>query len=639
MMLHAVEIKNFRSIANLTVPMNPTCRILVGINESGKSNIIRALATLSDDVVLNPADKRQVLPEEPLVTEAYIRFVFNFDESDINVFHEELCNVIVGNRDLPMFINQDDAELTLVQFLRLEKIQKLFKADLITQKKNISSWKIKDNYEIESGWKTISSQCPPAYEIVLPDGSKIQLNSYKLVHETMATDIPAEYLKDITFSDINAWIDNVIAEYWKDYCPDTIYWTYDEKNLLPAQIDLTQFTSNPQICLPLKEMFELAGISDIKKHIDDAKISSAFGIKNCLDRVAQLTTQHFREVWKEYDKVSFNLSLNGNFIEAAVKDEFNHYEFTKRSDGFKRFVTFLLLISTRARTDQLSNALILIDEPDICLHPSGARYLRDELIKISQNNYVIYSTHSIFMIDKENIERHLIVSKQGEKTSIKAADDSNIVDEEVLYNALGYSIFESLKKKNIIFEGWRDKKLCEEALKKPPKEFQDLKNLFLDIGFCHARGVKDIQNITPLLQLASRECLILSDDDKAAKDKQKEFKKTKGYGIWLRYSEVDDSVEAVTGEDFIKSEVIVECIRSLKETREFAKDFTSKTLLSTKGKMDSIQKWLKGQNIADEEQKLIIEAVKNHLFAHLKSSQIEDSYYSYLSKVAGKISE
>jgi predicted ATP-dependent endonuclease of OLD family len=46
MKLTNVEIKNFRSLDKLDFEFNPNCRILVGINESGKSNILKALAML-----------------------------------------------------------------------------------------------------------------------------------------------------------------------------------------------------------------------------------------------------------------------------------------------------------------------------------------------------------------------------------------------------------------------------------------------------------------------------------------------------------------------------------------------------------------------------------------------------------------
>lgn len=637
MNLIRVDINNFRSIANIELKFSPKCRILVGINESGKSNIIKALSTLSGEDNLQASDVRQPLPDEPIISEAFVRFVFEFAKDEIELICDEInSKILTSNVQLPIIKNNNGDKFTLKQFIQKEKRQKLFKSDLLSKKKNILSWKI-NSYNVLPGWKKVSPQCPDAYEVTIEDGRKIQLKKNVLVHENYFTTISKEYLADITFDEINSMIDKFTEQAFNDLKPETICWDYSEKNLLPAQIDINQFITNPNICLPLKQMFELAGITDIKKTIEDAKTTSTFGIRNCLNRVADLTTQHFRNVWKEYKTITFQLSMNGNFIDAAIKDEFNHFEFTKRSDGFKRFVTFLLLVSARVKTNQLSDALLLIDEPDICLHPSGARYLRDELIKISHNNYVVYSTHSIFMIDKEQIERHLIVKKTDEKTAVIAADSSNVVDEEVIYNALGYSIFESLNKKNILFEGWKDKKLCEEALKKLPKEYKHLKSSFEDVGLCHAKGVKDIQNITPLLELANRACLILSDDDKPAKEKQKEFNKTKGYGVWLRYSELDGSIDAVTGEDFVKSDFIVSCINKLKIKSPILAGFTVADLAISKDKIHTIKMWLKSKGLNDDAQKEIIDALKDNVFANLKASQIESSYYFFLEKISEKL--
>ncbi len=44
MKLNRVQIKNFRSIKDIEIDFDPSCRVLVGINESGKSNILNALA-------------------------------------------------------------------------------------------------------------------------------------------------------------------------------------------------------------------------------------------------------------------------------------------------------------------------------------------------------------------------------------------------------------------------------------------------------------------------------------------------------------------------------------------------------------------------------------------------------------------
>ena len=49
MKIQKVEIKNFRSIENIEVNFKENPRVLVGINESGKTNIIDALKLLNPD--------------------------------------------------------------------------------------------------------------------------------------------------------------------------------------------------------------------------------------------------------------------------------------------------------------------------------------------------------------------------------------------------------------------------------------------------------------------------------------------------------------------------------------------------------------------------------------------------------------
>ncbi len=64
MRLHHVDIQNFRSIANLTITFEPSCRILVGINESGKSNILYALRLLDPNIPSTNDDRRLVPPSD-----------------------------------------------------------------------------------------------------------------------------------------------------------------------------------------------------------------------------------------------------------------------------------------------------------------------------------------------------------------------------------------------------------------------------------------------------------------------------------------------------------------------------------------------------------------------------------------------
>ena len=76
MRLERAEIRNFRSIENVEFVFEPRCRVLVGINESGKSNILQALAFLDPDMQIEPGDLRELRPNEKPYKTAQIRFYF-----------------------------------------------------------------------------------------------------------------------------------------------------------------------------------------------------------------------------------------------------------------------------------------------------------------------------------------------------------------------------------------------------------------------------------------------------------------------------------------------------------------------------------------------------------------------------------
>jgi predicted ATP-dependent endonuclease of OLD family len=82
MRLNRVEIVNFRSIENVTLKFDPSCRVLVGINESGKTNILRALSLLSDDVLPVDEDVREFAPDDDPNAKAYVRFVFTLEKDE-----------------------------------------------------------------------------------------------------------------------------------------------------------------------------------------------------------------------------------------------------------------------------------------------------------------------------------------------------------------------------------------------------------------------------------------------------------------------------------------------------------------------------------------------------------------------------
>jgi predicted ATPase len=81
----------------------------------------------------------------------------------------------------------------------------------------------------------------------------------------------------------------------------------------------------------------------------------------------------------------------------------------------------------RESGEQASNTILLIDEPELYLHPQAIEILRDALKTLSAQGYqVIFSTHSPFMITSKDVENTLLIRKNDtrgthKRNSLKAA--------------------------------------------------------------------------------------------------------------------------------------------------------------------------------------------------------------------------
>lgn len=630
MNLDHVQITNFRSINNLTIEFKHRCLVLVGINESGKSNILKALALLNTGTLPKKTDIRQPAKNEDDIKNAYVRFIFKCSPEEIIAINEELSLEFLTDQSILKVAKIKSTSYTLKQYC-ISRNERLHIADLITGKKYNTRWNLGKEWHIYGNWKRVLESCPDEIKVKI-DGDEYQANEYKFIDGKLVKELPVEYFEDATVQDIDDLVHEKYDSLLKDKLPKVFFWEYIKENILPSSVNLEDFINNPDICVPLKNMFIQAGHDDIKGSIVKARERSTKGVKNLLEAVSEKCTKFLQDIWKWDSKVGFELTENGENLVISIKEN-NSFDMVDRSDGFKRFVTFLLMISVVVQKDVIKNSIILIDEPDISLDPPGTRQLRDELIRISKKNIVVYSTHSIFMIDRNNIDRHIKVKKQNEITSIEIAEEGNIAKEEVLFNALGYSIFNSLNKKNILFEGWDDAAVFKKMVSILPSTHSNLSPL-KELGVTYAKGAGNMLHITPILKLAERKCLIVSDSDDAGKNSQKRFNEESGYGIWKKYDELGTSV--VSLEDFVKRDTIVETCRKFKITHpSISLDESSFNFSSRDGIWKQINLWILSDITltTDDLKKAAKKEFKELLYKNIKKTDIEANYYDFLNSV------
>ena len=608
------DIHNFRSIKNITIDFDKNLKIFIGYNEAGKSNIIKALSLLNQKFKFSEDDVRSSYSDEKYEEDSYVRFVFEFNKLEIeNIFKNMLNKIFIKN--------EKDIE-ALSKFCNDNK-QINYKVDLKNKNSYYVCWTVdKINYpSMEGRIKKIKENTQG--EVIIDD-KKYPLNNYKYIFIDEKINVQDKLIEDANF-------DNVIDLYFEEKkvpvsnsYPEVVFWSYNDFQNIPQRINITSFINNPNSCISLKNMFNLSDIYEIKDEILNSK-NRKNGLVNLLRRVANMTTEYIHSVWPEQKLIKINLNENGENIEFAIEDEKNIYEFSRRSDGFKRFMSFLLSIGAQNKASKIKDIILLIDEPDIGLHPSSSRQLMNELINIANNNFVYYSTHSIFMINKEDINSHYIVKKESEITKIDEIKSTDIMDIEILYNALGYSAFEVLKRNNIIFEGWRDKNLFTLGLKYLHENEQIIK-ISQEIGFCHSQGVKDIHRITEILDLAKRNYVIISDADKPAKEaREKSHEKDK----WLTYNDLEKNI--ITCEDFFIKEYNNTCFLEACE-----KNTVTINLGDINKQPHLIAQYsdiLKKNNIEKEIHNKILNDYKELLYKNITDDILEESYFNFIEKL------
>ncbi len=134
-------------------------------------------------------------------------------------------------------------------------------------------------------------------------------------------------------------------------------------------------------------------------------------------------------------------------------------ELESRSKGFQWFFSFYLVFLEESQEGH-KDAVLLLDEPGLHLHPTAQQELIAFFETLAKDNPLIYTTHSPFLIDGEHIHRVRPVT-EDETGQSRISVDSWPKDRETIFPlqaAAGYAMVRGLfqHKKNVLVEGMSD---------------------------------------------------------------------------------------------------------------------------------------------------------------------------------------
>jgi predicted ATP-dependent endonuclease of OLD family len=142
-----------------------------------------------------------------------------------------------------------------------------------------------------------------------------------------------------------------------------------------------------------------------------------------LDDASRALNETLSNSWRQGRKLEFLLKHDSatKRIDLLIKDPAVQKQFvraSRRSSGFTHFFALKTTLHALQQESTASSYLWVFDEPGVYLHPDGQHDLVQVMETLAQANQVVYSTHSVFMANKNFPARHRLVIKTNSGTKI-----------------------------------------------------------------------------------------------------------------------------------------------------------------------------------------------------------------------------
>jgi len=178
MEIKEIEIQSFRSLINQRISFNERCLALIGLNESGKTNILDAIRSLDSKNKFSLRDRSKINQELPSII---FRFTFT-DKEKVEI--REYIDVTISENSF------NDAS-DIIKDVNIDgfKIRKHYEkkdADYVKYQTLTNDIEIK----VTAGYSYIPNPSIIPVEILLPE-TEIKLNSISIVKTSL---IPNEHL-------------------------------------------------------------------------------------------------------------------------------------------------------------------------------------------------------------------------------------------------------------------------------------------------------------------------------------------------------------------------------------------------------------------------------------------------------------
>lgn len=249
------------------------------------------------------------------------------------------------------------------------------------------------------------------------------------------------------------------------------------------------------------------------------------------NRASAVVTRKMRELWTERE-LSVRFSLDERHFDTIVSDSNSPYpvevNLDERSRGFKWFFSFYMTFAADTAGGSAEDAILLLDEPGLFLHAMAQRNLLN-LFKHDFSNQIVYTTHSPFMIPTEDIASARTVNIAPEEGTTVTNDPTG--DSMTLFPlqaALGYDITQTLfvGERNLVVEGVSDYWYLS-SVSEHLAERGERPGLPAGMVVTPAGGAQKVSYMVALLAAQNLKVVVLFDNEPKAREASEDLLKNK----------------------------------------------------------------------------------------------------------------
>ncbi len=219
----------------------------------------------------------------------------------------------------------------------------------------------------------------------------------------------------------------------------------------------------PQEILELGQSLKIKGEPTAQQIADAAERTKERSV--LLQSASTKLTKEFRNWWRQ-GNYRFRFEADGDHFRIWVSDDLRpeEVELEARSTGLQWFLSFFLVFLVESQGAH-AGAILLLDEPGLSLHPLAQRDLTSFFDGLADTNQLLYTTHSPFLVDPDRLDQVRAVHVNSAGATVASSDlragkaaSQEFKSVYAVHSALGLSVSEAMLQGcvSVIVEGTSD---------------------------------------------------------------------------------------------------------------------------------------------------------------------------------------